>query len=284
MASSSSSNHIAGHAVRITVLWAVITALLELLVAKVPVPSPVASTQALGEHITLYMLLFLGVPFFAFIWAMLIHLVLHFRRVDGDDSDGPPITDSTPLLLIWAGISFVTVVFLAGWGAFSLHEVTEPSGHGPPFHIQVIGQQWFWSYRYPTYGGMESNVLYLPVHQSIEFDITSLDVVHSFWIYNLDIKEDAVPGVVNHAYLNARQTLTSNSLGQNWVVCNELCGLYHGYMRSRMEVVTPAAFKAWATNLEARERADGLLKDLPPYRGVYFPPPVVPAAPQDESS
>ena len=151
-------------------------------------------------------------------------------------------------------------------------------------HIQVIGQQWFWTYRYPSYGGMESRVLYLPVRRSIEFDITSIDVVHSFWIYDLDVKEDAVPGVVNHAYLNARHTARSIANGQNWVVCNELCGLYHAYMRSRMAIVSPTAFHSWATKLEAKERKDGLLKYLPKTGPPYFPPPVVPPAPQDQSS
>lgn len=271
------------HAIRIAIWWIVLTAILEILVAKLPIPSPLGSNEALGEHQTIYMLFYVAVPFFTFIWAMLIHIMLNFRQKAGDTADGPPITDSTPLLLLWAGISFVTVIFLAGWGAFSLHEITQPDGANP-MHIQVIGQQWFWTYRYPSYGGMESRELYLPVHRSIEFDITSIDVVHSLWIYNLDVKEDAVPGVVNHAFVNATHTASSIANGQNWVACNELCGLYHGYMRSRMHVVTGPAFNAWATNQEAIERRNGLLKILPPFGQLYYPPPVVPPAPQDQSS
>lgn len=272
------------HGIRIAAIWIVLTVILEVLVAKLPLPSPVESTQALGQHQTVYMLFYVAMPFLAFIWAMLIYTLRTFRARPGDTGEGPPITDSTPMLLIWAGISFVTVIFLAGWGTFTLRSITQPSVSGAPLHIQVIGQEWFWTYRYPTYGGAESNVLVLPVHRSIEFDITSMDVVHSLWIYDLDVKEDAVPGVVNHAFLYARQTARSIQNGQNWVVCNELCGLYHGYMRSRMRIVPHATFKTWASALESHERSDGLLKNLPKYKGKYFPPPVYPPAPQDQST
>lgn len=271
------------HVIGIAGIWIVLTVILEVLVAVLPIPSPIASDQALGEHQTVYMLFYVAVPFFTFIWAMLIYTLITFRWRRGEgDAEGPPLTDSTPALLMWAGISFVTVIFLAGWGTFTLHEITQPAGKGKTMHIQVIGQEWFWTYRYPSYGGAESKVLVLPMHRPIEFDITSLDVTHSLWIYGLDIKEDAVPGVVNHAFLYARYPVRSVQNGQNWVVCNELCGLYHGYMRSRMKVVSHSAFKSWATALETRERNNGLLKLLPKYHSTYFPPPVYPGIPQDQ--
>lgn len=273
------------HILTVGVLWILLTVILEVLVGVLPVPSPVGSTQALGEHQTVYMLFYVAMPFMAFVWVMLVYALVKFRRPAGDTADGPPLRDSTPILLIWAAVSFVTVIFLAGWGSFTLHEITQPKGGvGKPLHIQVVGQEWYWTYRYPAYGGAVSSVLYLPVNRPVVFDITSVDVVHSFWIYNLDVKEDAVPGVVNHAFVTARFPATSIANGQNWVVCNELCGLYHGYMRSRMEIVPQPAFNAWATKLESKERANGLLKNLPKYSPTYFPPPVFPPAPQDQST
>jgi len=271
------------HGIRIFAIWLVLTIIAEVFIGVVPVPSPVGSDEALGAHQTVYMLFYVAAPFFTFVWAMLIYNVVVFRRRGGDTGDGPPVSDSTPALLIWAAISFTAVVFLAGWGTFTLHEITQADGPNTQ-HIQVIGQQWIWTYRYPQFGGAESDVLVLPVKHSVEFDITSLDVVHSLWIRDLDIKEDAVPGVVNHAFLFARHTASSNQAGNNWVVCNELCGLYHGYMRSRMRIVPYAAWQAWGKALEAHERANGLLKTLPKYSSKYFPPPVVPPAPQDQST
>jgi cytochrome c oxidase subunit 2 len=65
----------------------------------------------------------------------------------------------------------------------------------------VIGQQWLWTFRYPTYGGVETTKLELPVNREIEFHVTSLDVVHSFWAIELGVKADAVPGADNIAFV-----------------------------------------------------------------------------------
>ena len=60
--------------------------------------------------------------------------------------------------------------------------------------VQVIGQQWAWTYRYPQFGGFETTQLVLPVGQPVQFNVTSLDVIHSFWAYTLGVKADANPG------------------------------------------------------------------------------------------
>jgi cytochrome c oxidase subunit II len=273
------------HAIRIAVLWVILTVIAMLLIGVLPIPSPTGSKEALGAHQTVYMLFYVAAPFFTFIWALLIYTCITFRRRAGDTGEGPPIADSTPILLIWAAVSFTVVVFLAGWGSFTLKEITTPDGPNS-YHITVIGQQWYWTYRYPQFGGIQSSLLVLPVNHSVEFDVTSIDVVHSFWIRDLDVKMDAVPGVVNHTYVEASYVRSSNANGDYWVVCNELCGLYHGYMRSRLSVVSQAAYMKWGKALEAKERANGLLNNLnqngfgtnPP----YYPPPVYPGAPQNQ--
>ena len=95
--------------------------------------------------------------------------------------------------------------------------------------MQVIGQQWAWTFRYPTLGGFESLKLAIPVGEPIEFHVTSLDVIHSFWAYQLGVKADAVPGADNIAYVTARKT------GQFDIRCAEICGLWHGYMYTQGE-------------------------------------------------
>ena len=72
--------------------------------------------------------------------------------------------------------------------------------------VQVIGQQWVWTYRYPQFGGMESSELMLPVGMPVTFHVTSLDVIHSFWAYQLGVKADANPGVDNVAYMTPKAT------------------------------------------------------------------------------
>ena len=101
----------------------------------------------------------------------------------------------------------------------------------------MIGQQWEFTYRYPTYGGVETAQLVLPVHREIEFHVTSLDAIHSFWAYELGVKADANPGVDNIAFVKATKT------GDFQIRCAELCGLWHGYMYDTGLVVDNAHFR-----------------------------------------
>jgi cytochrome c oxidase subunit 2 len=294
------------HATRIAIIWLVASVIVEVLIGLIPIPSPALSSEALGEHQTVYMLFYVGAPIFVFVWVLFAYNLIVFRRQGSEEGDPSAVADSTPILLLWAGLSFLIVLFLAGWGTFTLHEITQQPSvavastkshtHGQPttaqvatatkpLDIQAIGQEWFWTFRYPSYGGMETKDLIFPLNRPIHFHITSLDVVHSFWMYEYDIKEDAVPGVSNTAWLLAKKPMTSTAIGKNWVKCNELCGLWHGYMHSPFKAVTEASFNAWATRQEAFETSTGLLKVLPRYSEVYYPASNSnwPPAPQDQS-
>jgi cytochrome c oxidase subunit 2 len=131
--------------------------------------------------------------------------------------------------------------------------------------VQVIGQQWTWTYRYPQFGGMESSELMLPEGMPVTFHVTSLDVIHSFWAYQLGVKADANPGVDNVAYV------TPKAMGSFVVRCNELCGIWHGAMFNYGQVVSPTAFQSWASGVQAKEQADGVLTALPVYALTYDP-------------
>ena len=97
--------------------------------------------------------------------------------------------------------------------------------------VQVIGQQWEFTYRYPSYGGVETPHLVLPANTLIRLHVTSLDVVHSFWAYQLGVKADANPGVDNVVYVQLKGPRTFH------IRCAELCGLWHGYMFDTGQVV-----------------------------------------------
>src|SRR5262249_43185546 len=130
---------------------------------------------------------------------------------------------------------------------------------------QVIGQEWFFTYRFPQFGGMETTRLVLPDDTPVEFHVTSLDVIHSFWAYKLGAKADAKPGVGNVAYTKPRP------LGRFSLRCNVLCASWHGAMFNSGSVVTPSAFQAWARGIQAKEQRSGLLAALPPYSLTYDP-------------
>ena len=139
--------------------------------------------------------------------------------------------------------------------------VAVPSG--PKLQVQVIGQQWAFTYRYPSYGGVETPHLVLPVGQMVELHVTSLDVIHSFWAYQLGVKADANPGVDNIAFVKPTHVRTFD------IRCAELCGIWHGYMFDHGHVVTPAAFTSWIRQQQiafAPER-----KSLPPVQHHLSP-------------
>jgi cytochrome c oxidase subunit 2 len=168
----------------------------------------------------------------------------------------------------------VIVLFFAGFGTYELLQNGSGGGQGPgpiavpggeKLQVQVIGQQWQFTFRYPSYGGLETSQLYLPADTSIEFHVTSLDAIHSFWAYELGIKADANPGVDNVAFLKTREPLTFH------IHCAELCGLWHGYMFSTGHVVPETQFTSWIHRQQ--QSFQPVARYLPPFAKTYFPDP-----------
>jgi cytochrome c oxidase subunit II len=229
---------------------------------------------AQGQQFDIAVLAVCAAPVILFIWIYLIYAIVVWRRRKGDDEDGPPIRDNTRISASWIVVTSALVLFLFGFGTWALASSNGAGGGqgatplftpggGKPLQVQVIGQQWVFTYRYPQFGGFETTQLVLPDHSQIQFNVTSLDVIHSFWAYQLGVKADANPGVNNIAFAKPQQ------LGGFVVRCNELCGLWHGAMFDYGRVVTPAQFMAWARATEVRLAS--LTKQLPPYALTYDP-------------
>ena len=167
------------------------------------------------------------------------------------------------LLAFYGSYSLLSSRTRCGGGGQGSDPLAKPPGKALP--VQVIGQQWAWTFRYPTLGGFESLKLAIPVGEPIEFRVTSLDVIHSFWAYQLGVKADAVPGANNIAYVTARKT------GQFDIRCAEICGLWHGYMYTKGSVLSKADFATW---VQSEQAATALAtRVLPHYSPVYYPDP-----------
>ncbi len=223
------------------------------------------------------MLALAAAPVMLFVYIYFGYTFINWRHRDGDDDDGPPIFGHTGLQATWIGGTAVIVLAAFVFGTIQLIvPAGAGAGQGPLpvwkpttsnwLRVQVIGQQWAFTYRYPQFGGFESTQLLLPSNRTIEFNVTSLDVIHSFWAYQLGVKADANPNVNNVAY-----TDTKSELGSFTVRCSELCGIWHGAMYNYGRIVTPAAFAAWATATENAQRRNGTLAALPPYSLTYDP-------------
>lgn len=105
--------------------------------------------------------------------------------------------------------------------------------------VKVIAHRWWWEFRYPQYHIQTADELHLPVNREIHFELTSADIIHSFWVPALGGKRDVIPGQVNQI------TLIANTPGEYYGQCAEFCGLSHANMRFRVFVQTQDGFKKW---------------------------------------
>lgn len=281
MAATSTSDPGRDHLRRITVIWAVSSILGVILVVFLlgPHMPPGRDTAEASDQTTANIILSaICTPILLAIWVYFIYAIVVFRRRPVDAGDGPPDHGSSRVQLIWIAVTGALVLFLAIWGSVVLLSNAEGAGggqgpsplvtpSGPKVQVQVIGQQWQFTYRYPQYGGFETAKLVLPDSSTIEFHVTSLDVTHSFWAYQLGVKADAVPGADNVAFVR-----TKGPAGFD-IRCAELCGLWHGYMFETGHVVSKQAFRTWVARMR---RVDlPVQRYLGPYQRVYVPDPTV---------
>ena len=269
----------AGHARRIGALTAIGTAVVLPLVIFVLGPNmppgkrtPVASSQVTDNTVLLVVM----TPFTVFILVYLAYALVVFRAKSGEGLvDGTPLRGHFKAQLAWLVSTSAAVLFLAVFGTTELLADNGAGGGGGPnpvakpggavLPVQVIAQQWEFTYRYPTYGGVETATLVLPVGRQIAFHVTSLDAIHSFWAYELGVKADANPGVDNVAYVKTTKQLTFH------VRCAELCGLWHGYMSDNGRIVSASAFDTWIA--AQRKQFAPVERYLPKYAPSYSPDP-----------
>jgi len=116
-----------------------------------------------------------------------------------------------------------------------------------PLRVQVIGHQWWWEVRYPESGVVTANQFILPIDRPVDVEVTSADVIHSFWVPRLGGKLDMVPGRTNTLRLQVSQTGVFR--GQ----CSEFCGSQHAHMILHVEALEADAFATWIEARTGRE-------------------------------
>ncbi len=267
------------HGLRIFLIWIVLALIADLVIWLIwypHLPPGDMTSSAQRQQFDIAVLAMAGAPVVLFVWTYFGYTMVMWRHREGDDEDGPPIFGHTGIQATFIAASSVVVLAAFVFGTVELivpagagagegpTPVWKPAG-GNYLQVQVIGQQWQFTYRYPQFGGLETTQLMLPVNRPVEFHVTSLDVIHSFWPYLLGVKADANPGVDNVAYTTAKRT------GRFVIRCNELCGIWHGAMFNFGRVTSPAAFQTWARATELNEHRLGVLAALPPYALTYDP-------------
>jgi cytochrome c oxidase subunit 2 len=227
---------------RVTVIFLVLTVLLALFgVWWVAVSMPTTASDTMkAVRDTMFVFSLAAAPVIALVWGIAFFSLRRWGRGAGDEppEDGPPIRNNTKVVLSWVIVSSVLTLFLLVWGLAELTSTTATASS--PLVIEVTGQQWVWTFKYPEQG-VSSSDLVLPVDRPVLFEVTSTDVIHSFWLPEMGIKVDANPGVTTQT------TTTPNREGTFNVRCAELCGLNHSYMQTYVNVVSTGDFNNWVT-------------------------------------
>ncbi|MEY2979073.1 MAG: cytochrome c oxidase subunit II [Prochlorotrichaceae cyanobacterium] len=129
-----------------------------------------------------------------------------------------------------------------------VYGIAEPAGQNTAADlvVSVTGMQYAWIFEYPD--GIIDGELHIPIGQSVQLDINAVDVIHSFWLPQFRLKQDALPGQSSQLRFVAIKT------GTYPIVCAELCGAYHGSMRTQVIVHEPEEYEAWHDSMIVAQR------------------------------
>lgn len=179
----------------------------------------------------------ISIVIFSLVAAVVVFSVWKWRVPPDDDAEGPPIHGHTGLEIAWTAVPAILVIALGIVSAVVLSENGKATDN--PLHVNAIGQQFTWKFQYPDSGNVQTGELVLPVGRAAKFTLTSVDVIHSFWVPEFGQKQDAVPGIQTTIVVTPKHT------GEFAVICTELCGLGHATMRAKARVVSEADFAKW---------------------------------------
>jgi cytochrome c oxidase subunit 2 len=188
-------------------------------------------------------LLLLGTIVFVFVEGLLLFTIIKFRRREGAPDPKQTHGNST-LEITWTIIPALILVLIAVPTVSAIWK-TEAKAPGNALQVQVIGHQWWWEFRYPQYGVVTANELYLPAGRTVNFRLNSRDVIHSFWAPQLGGKRDVIANRTNYIWYTPDSSLAGSVFNG---FCTEYCGSSHANMRFHVYTVTPAEFESWAAH------------------------------------
>ena len=186
-------------------------------------------------------LLFWGTIVFVVVEAGLVYTIIKYRKRPG----GPkprPIHGNAALEITWTVIPALILVLIAIPTVRTIFQ-TQADAPAGALKVQVIGHQWWWEFRYPELGVVTANELYVPVGRTVEFELTTKDVLHSFWIPQMGGKRDLITNKTNYLWFTPNADLGTSAWNG---FCTEYCGSSHANMKFRLYTVQPDEFDSWA--------------------------------------
>lgn len=240
---------------------------------------PPAVTEIAGQFDNLYsFLLWMSLIGCAILLGGMIYFVVKYKRKTANDKT-PYISHNTFLEFVWSFIPLMLFLFVFAWGWYVYHQMRAMPENA--LEVHAFGRQWSWEFVYKS-GKSTGNEFLVPVNTPVKLLMTSKDVLHSFYIPSMRIKQDVVPGRYTALWFNAEK------LGDFHVFCTEYCGTSHSGMLAKMRVVTQAEYDAWIQENEegmtlvekgqkyysdkgcvACHSVDGVAKVGPTWKGIF---------------
>jgi cytochrome c oxidase subunit 2 len=197
---------------------------------------------AAGEIATLWWVMFgLGTFVFVLVLGIMLYTVLAGRRQDEDAVEEALVDEETGRRWLWLGGVALPAVILPIVLFFNLRTLAAVDQPPQPavVNIEVVGHRWWWEVRYPDEGFTTANEIHVPVGQPVNIQLTSRDVIHSFWVPELHGKRDLNPGDTNTFWLQADEP------GEYRGLCAEFCGEQHARMQFIVVASTPEQYQSW---------------------------------------
>ncbi len=205
------------------------------------------NVSLLGEKVDyLYRIIFyLTSTAFVLTEGTLLYFVLRYREKPGRKA--VYFHESATLEVIWWVIPGLILFFLAvyQWNTWVQAKISVPKNDA--IKIEIMAQQFAWNIRYPGPDGKFTtaddvsmiNQLHVPEGKPVLIQIQSQDVIHSFYLPFLRVKQDAVPGIISEVWFQATKT------GTYEIACSELCGMMHFAMKGELYIHTQKDFEKW---------------------------------------
>lgn len=191
------------------------------------------------------------------VWGLIFWCVIRYRK---RSEELPPQTRfNLPMEVLYTVLPFLVIAVLFYYTAVIQTEVNDISQE-PDVTVEVVAKKWNWEFNYRDGTGPDANtiastvgtsdyipVLVVPTGQRVRFELTSVDVIHSFWVPDLLYKRDVFPGDIRNAF---DVTVRVDEEGAYVGRCAELCGTYHSMMNFELRAVSPERFEQFLTNLQ----------------------------------
>jgi cytochrome c oxidase subunit 2 len=206
------------------------------------------------------LLIWLGLLVFVFTEVMLIWAMWKYRHRPGTPRQPEQVHGNTRLEILWTVIPAVVLAVIAVPTVQATFK-TQGRARADALQIEVIGHQWWWEFKYPQYGVVTANEVYLPIGRTVNFALKTHDVLHSFWIPALGGKRDVVNNRTNYLWFTPDSTTEDAFNG----FCAEFCGVSHANMRFKAYTVSAEQFASWIAHQQRP--------------ATFNPPPTIPAGP-----